>query len=99
MALFEHTTYIAAYVVAIMAAAFAADMLFWQPKTSHFASERARALTAQAKTAFSEAPPSAPNNYQAFKARVPEADPVLYADFRALWERGQLNPEMVEQML
>lgn len=62
-----------------------------------FVSARARATCDAAVQLFGRRGTAV--SYQAFRAAVPETDPVVFADVRRLWQEDRLRPETVQAVL
>ena len=65
-------------------------------RKSTFVSKEAREVTTEAREVFSKGGHA---SYSAYRARVPQADPVQYSDVRQLWYAGQLTAENVQRVL
>ena len=62
-----------------------------------FASQRAQEVYRGSQEVFKQSGGNA--TYSEYKSAVPNTDPVVYNDTRALWKKGNLSAEAVQNML
>jgi hypothetical protein len=88
-------------LMAALAVLFAAILIYYlargvRPREA-FTTQRAREVYSASRQLFDRT--QGGGTYSEFRTLVGQADPVTYTDVRALWKKGGLTPEAVQQVL